>query len=81
MALVFDVDEHTGGFGGAKAYFEHAGPVDGVMIGYPGSDHVVTGSRGVLRPAFMCTTSPALRVDPDGAGAITKAAYLIRKLH
>jgi len=35
--------------GGAKAYFEHAGPVGGVMIGYPGLDHVVTGGRGVLR--------------------------------
>jgi succinyl-diaminopimelate desuccinylase len=49
VVLLFDVDEHTGGFGGAKAYFEHAGPVAGVMIGYPGLDHVVTGGRGVLR--------------------------------
>src|ERR1700759_862370 len=38
VVLLFDVDEHTGGFGGAKAYFEHAGPVGGVMIGYPGLD-------------------------------------------
>src|SRR5689334_10569269 len=52
VVLLFDVDEHTGGFGGAKAYFEGAGAtrrVDGVMIGYPGLDHVVTGGRGVLR--------------------------------
>ena len=52
VVLLFDVDEHTGGFGGAKAYFEGpSGPgrVDGVMIGYPGVDHVVTGGRGVLR--------------------------------
>src|SRR6266567_2927910 len=49
VVLLFDVDEHTGGFGGAKAYFEHAGPVDAVMIGYPGPGHVITGGRGVLR--------------------------------
>jgi succinyl-diaminopimelate desuccinylase len=81
VVLLFDVDEHTGGFGGAKAYFEHAGPVDGVMIGYPGSDHVVTGSRGVLRARVhvhdVAGHSGSTRT---GAGAITKAAYLIRKL-
>ena len=49
VVLLFDVDEHTGGFGGAKAYFEHAGPADAVMIGYPGPGHVITGGRGVLR--------------------------------
>src|SRR5258708_7183124 len=51
VALVFDVDEHTGMFGGAKAFFGNdPGPrPDGVMIGYPGPDHVVTGGRGVLR--------------------------------
>lgn len=37
LVLLFDLDEHTGGFGGAKQYFE--GPnaptdVAGVMIGY-----------------------------------------------
>ena len=52
VVLLFDLDEHTGGFGGAKAYFEGAAATrraDGVMIGYPGLDHVVTGGRGVLR--------------------------------
>ena len=51
VVLLLDVDEHTGAFGGAKAFFEDpAAPrVDGVMIGYPGPDHVVTGGRGVLR--------------------------------
>jgi succinyl-diaminopimelate desuccinylase len=51
VVLLFDVDEHTGSFGGAKAYFEGPdapGRVDGVMIGYPGLGHVVTGDRGVL---------------------------------
>ena len=81
VVLLFDVDEHTGGFGGAKAYFEHAGPVAGVMIGYPGLDHLVTGGRGALRARIQVhgiaghsgSTRPS-------AGAITKAAYLIRTL-
>jgi succinyl-diaminopimelate desuccinylase len=77
VALLFDVDEHTGGFGGAKAYFEHAGPVDGVLIGYPGLDHVVTGGRGVLRARVhvhdVAGHSGSTRT---GAGAITKAAHL-----
>ncbi len=52
LVLLFDIDEHTGRFGGARAYFEgpgSPGSVDGVMIGYPGLGHVVTGGRGVLR--------------------------------
>jgi succinyl-diaminopimelate desuccinylase len=81
VVLLFDVDEHTGGFGGATAYFEHAGPVAGVMIGYPGLDHVVTGGRGVLRARIhvhsVAGHSGSTRT---GAGAITKAAYLIRTL-
>jgi len=39
VVLLFDLDEHTGGFGGAKQYFEGEGApsdVAGVMIGYPG---------------------------------------------
>jgi succinyl-diaminopimelate desuccinylase len=85
VVLLFDVDEHTGGFGGAKAYFEGAGAagrVDGVMIGYPGLDHVVTGGRGVLRARVdvhgIAGHSGSSRT---GAGAITKAAHLIRALH
>ena len=82
VVLLFDVDEHTGGFGGAKAYFEHAGPVDGVLIGYPGLDHVVIGGRGVLRARVhvhaVAGHSGSTRT---GAGAITKAAHLIRKLY
>jgi succinyl-diaminopimelate desuccinylase len=81
VVLLFDVDEHTGGFGGAKAYFEHAGPAAGVMIGYPGPDYVVTGGRGVLRARVhvhgVAGHSGSTRT---GTGAITKAAYLIRTL-
>jgi succinyl-diaminopimelate desuccinylase len=79
VVLLFDVDEHTGGFGSAKAYFEHAGPVDGVMIGYPGLNHVVTGGQGVVRARVrvhgIAGHSGSTRA---GAGAIAKAAHLIR---
>src|SRR6266568_9367155 len=83
VVLLFDVDEHTGAFGGAKAYFEHARPgrVDGVMIGYPGLDHIVTGGRGVLRTRLhvhgIAGHSGASKTLPS---AIAKAAALISRL-
>jgi len=85
VVLLFDVDEHTGGFGGAKAYFE--GPsapsqVDGVMIGYPGLDHVITGGRGVLRACMRVHAIAGHSGSSQaGAGAVAKAADLVRELH
>jgi succinyl-diaminopimelate desuccinylase len=60
VVLLFDVDEHTGAFGGAKAYFEDPPPsrVDGVMIGYPGLDHIVTGGCGVFRARQRQPSAP-----------------------
>jgi succinyl-diaminopimelate desuccinylase len=79
--LLFDVDEHTGAFGGAKAYFRDAGSVDGVMIGYPGVEHIVVGGRGVLRARLhvhgVSSHSGGSRSTPN---AIVKAAALIRGL-
>ena len=84
VVLLFDVDEHTGGFGGARAYFEGAGApgrVDGVMIGYPGLDHVITGGRGVLRARMQVhATAGHSGSSQAGAGAIAKAADLVREL-
>jgi succinyl-diaminopimelate desuccinylase len=84
LVVLLDADEHTGSFGGAKAYMaggQAPGRVDGVMIGYPGPDHVVVGGRGVLR----------LRLDVHGVAAhsggraaspnaISKAAAVIAAL-
>lgn len=84
VVLLFDVDEHTGAFGGAKAYFEgeNVDRVDGVMIGYPGLDHVVTGGRGVLRARMhvhgVAGHSGASKTTPS---AIAKAAELVSRLH
>jgi succinyl-diaminopimelate desuccinylase len=85
VVLLLDVDEHTGGFGGARAFFEDtAAPrVDGVMIGYPGPDHVVTGGRGVLRARLHVHgvaghSGSSSSVTPS---AIAKAAALVTRLH
>lgn len=84
LVLLFDVDEHTGHFGGARAYFEGpAAParVDGVMIGYPGPDHVVTSGRGVLRAHVhvhgVASHSGGRTTTPN---AIAKAAALVSAL-
>ena len=84
VVLLLDVDEHTGVFGGAKAFFGDLGAsrVDGVMIGYPGPDHVVTGGRGVLRARLhvhgVAGHSGSRGVTPS---AIAKAAALVTRLH
>ena len=84
LVLLFDVDEHTGHFGGARAYFAGADApdrVDGVMIGYPGPDYVVTGGRGVLRARLhvhgVASHSGGRTMTPN---AITKAALLVSAL-
>ncbi|MFK0244501.1 M20 family metallopeptidase [Amycolatopsis azurea] len=82
--LLFDVDEHTGGFGGAKRYFEGPGAprdVAGVLIGYPGIGHVVIGGRGVHRVRLhvhgVASHSGGRAATPN---AIVKAADLITAL-
>ncbi|MGH3853650.1 MAG: M20 family metallopeptidase [Pseudonocardiaceae bacterium] len=84
VVLLFDLDEHTGRFGGATRYFE--GPdaphdVAGVMIGYPGMDKLVIGGRGVHRAQLhvhgTASHSGASKPSPN---AIDKAAHLIREL-
>lgn len=84
LVLLCDVDEHTGGFGGAKRYFEgDDAPTDvaGVMIGYPGMDKLVVGGRGVHRAKLhvhgISSHSGSSKTTPS---AIEKAAHLIRVL-
>jgi succinyl-diaminopimelate desuccinylase len=84
LALLFDLDEHTGGFGGARAYFEGPGAPDqvaGVMIGYPGPDYLVTGGRGVLRADIgvhgVAGHSGGRAVTPN---AIAKATQVVSAL-
>lgn len=83
LAVLLDVDEHTGGFGGARAYLadQASARPAGVMIGYPGLDEVVVGGRGLWRAAITVHA-------PSGhsgsrktvISAITRAAHLVRLL-
>jgi succinyl-diaminopimelate desuccinylase len=85
LTLLFDCDEHTGHFGGAKRYF--AGPdapddVAGVMIGYPGIEQIVVGGRGFLRMelAVRGTAGHTGGRRSISNNAIEKAAGLVRAL-
>ena len=49
VSIVFDCDEHSGGFGGIKAYTREFGFPAYCAIGYPGIDQIVSGSRGFYR--------------------------------
>jgi len=84
MTLLFDVDEHTGRFGGAKACFGGPGaqPADGVMIGYPGHEHVVTGGRGCFRARARIrgVSGHSGSSRPGPVSAVSKAAGLISRL-
>jgi succinyl-diaminopimelate desuccinylase len=84
VSLLLDADEHTGRFGGARAYFTGPdAPADvlGVMIGYPGPDHVVVGGRGVLRSRVavhgVAGHSGGSAATPN---AVVKAAQVVRGL-
>ena len=83
LTLLFDADEHTGGFGGAKQYFrehENISEIRGVMIGYPGSGELIIGGRGFLR-AEMTVRGQAghtgSRRTADNINAVEKAAELV----
>jgi succinyl-diaminopimelate desuccinylase len=84
LTLLFDADEHTGNFGGAKRYFgapDAPHDVLGVMIGYPGTDELVIGGRGFLR-AELTTRGEAGHTGSqrtvDNGNAVEKAAELVR---
>lgn len=83
LAVLLDVDEHTGGFGGARAYLTDPSAVRpaGVMIGYPGMDEVVVGGRGLWR-ATITVHAPSGHSGSSRTvvGAITRAAHLVRLL-
>lgn len=85
LTLLFDADEHTGGFGGAKRYF--GGPdaprdISGVMIGYPGMDELVIGGRGFLRADLTVRGEAghtgSSQCAANNGNAVAKAAELVR---
>lgn len=83
LLVLFDVDEHSGRFGGAKAFQASApGPLVGVMIGYPGNYGVVAGARGFWRATLTTFGTAAHSGSTKGVpqNAISKAARLVAAL-
>jgi succinyl-diaminopimelate desuccinylase len=85
LGVLFDAGEHTGGFDGIRAYFADRGRrerVAGVMIGYPGNDEIVVGSRGFLRAVVRVagTGGHSGSRRPVEVNAVTRAARLTSKL-
>lgn len=82
LTLLFDADEHTGDFGGARTFFGRDRDVDGVMIGYPGLDEVVVGGRGVLRVMItvLGTAAHSGSRRPATSNAVVRAAHLVTRL-
>ncbi|MGH2705149.1 MAG: M20 family metallopeptidase [Actinomycetota bacterium] len=83
VGFLFDVDEHTGRFGGIKRFIAARPNVRGVMIGYPGNSSIVVGARGFWR-ARLCTFgtgghSGSRAPRPDNA--VVKAAALVQALN
>jgi succinyl-diaminopimelate desuccinylase len=80
LVVLFDVDEHSGRFGGAKAFLaSDPGPLVGVMIGYPGNYGVVSGARGFWRATLTTFGTAAHSGSTKGVpqNAISKAARLV----
>jgi succinyl-diaminopimelate desuccinylase len=84
LTVLLDADEHTGRFGGAKAYFADEGPdVAGVMIGYPGHDELVIGGRGFLRARIVVVGHAAHTGSARSSGyanAVERSATLVESL-
>jgi succinyl-diaminopimelate desuccinylase len=83
LQVLFDADEHTGRFGGVRAYLEAIPrPPDAVSLGYPGNDAIVAGSRGFLRARlrFAGRAAHSGEVERTGLNALNKAAAFALRL-
>lgn len=83
LHVLFDADEHTGRFGGVRAYLDGLPrPPDAVSLGYPGNDCIVVGSRGFLRARlhFSGKAMHSGAIERTGVNALTKAAAFAVKV-
>lgn len=81
--VLLDADEHTGRFGGVRAYLDAiARPPDAVSLGYPGNDCIVVGSRGFLRARlhFSGKAAHSGEIERTGINALTRAADFALKV-
>ena len=83
LHVLFDADEHSGRFGGVRAYLAAIPRLpDAVSLGYPGNDCIVVGSRGFLRAKlhFAGRAAHSGEIDQSGDNALTKAAAFALKV-
>lgn len=82
LHVLFDADEHTGRFGGVRAYLSAIPRLpDAVSLGYPGNDCIVVGSRGFLRAKlhFSGKAAHSGEIERTGVSALTNAAAFALK--
>ena len=78
--LLLDADEHTGRFGGVRAYLAALDrKPDAALLGYPGNDELIRGSRGFHRVRLEVAgrAGHSGAVEKDAVNAITRLARLI----
>ena len=84
LFIVFDSDEHSGNFQGIRSFLE-ASPrnPDSVIIGYPGNDKLIIGSRGFLRAEVTVfgISAHSGSSSQKGRNAVLKMAELIQLMH
>jgi succinyl-diaminopimelate desuccinylase len=89
IGVLFDCDEHSGRFGGARAFFDRpfdgdsgSPRPDGVVIGYPGMDRIVTGCRGFVRARLRVhgVAAHSGAAQERGVNAVSRAADLCQAL-
>ena len=75
LGVLFDADEHTGGFLGVRRFVDRHPDCAGVLIGYPGNDELVRGARGFYRVTltFHGTTAHTGQEQGDADNAVMKA--------
>lgn len=80
--LILDADEHTGNFSGIKSALKAGYKPDGIMIGYPGNDKIVVGSRGFSRYEITLTGKAAHSgaTAPAEDNALLRAADIVGSL-
>jgi succinyl-diaminopimelate desuccinylase len=88
IGVLFDCDEHSGHFGGARAFFDQPYDgqrlprPDGVLIGYPGMNQIVSGCRGFLRCRLQVhgIAAHSGSAHDRGVNAVSRALALAQRL-
>jgi len=81
--LLLDADEHTGRFGGVRAYLQALDrQPDAAVLGYPGNHELIRGSRGFhrVRLAVAGRAGHSGATDREGINAIAKLSRLVAQI-